>query len=236
MLELKNICISLANSGRELVRDFSFTLMPGDKAAVIGEEGNGKSTLLRYISDPEYVERYCHCSGKITCRAIIGYLPQMTEDRHMSMSIEDFLCEDTGWANPAVLSRLGLDPDLASSSRTLSTLSGGERVKLHLAKLLMGEPDILLLDEPTNDLDLDALEWLENFISSTNLPAMYISHDETLIEKTANVIIHIEQLIRKTQPRITVSRCDYRSYLLQRSINFAKQEQVARFQRDDYKK
>ena len=236
MLELKNINISLSRSGREIVKDFSFSLLPGDKVAVIGEEGNGKSTLLRYIHEPEAVEKYCECSGRLIRRGIIGYLPQMLKEKYLDMSVSAFLADGPERVKPEILARLGLTAELAQAKRTMSTLSGGEKVKLQLAKLLMSEPDVLLLDEPTNDLDIDALEWIEGFITKTSLPVMFISHDETLIENTANVIIHMEQLIRKTQPRITVARCDYRSYLEHRNISFAKQEQVARFQREDYKK
>ena len=67
-----------------------------------------------------------------------------------------------------------------------------------LIKILINEPDILLLDEPTNDLDLNTLKWLENFINSSKLPILFISHDETLLENTANGIIHLEQIRRKT--------------------------------------
>ncbi len=236
MLELKNINISLSHSGREIVKNFSFSLLPGDKAALIGEEGNGKSTLLRYIFDPESVEQYCECSGRVIKRGIIGYLPQMLEKKYLDMNVADYLSAGIDTVKPGVLAKLGLSAELARSRRSMSTLSGGEKVKLQLAKILMSEPDILLLDEPTNDLDIEAVEWMENFILSTRLPVIFISHDETLIENTANVIIHMEQLIRKTQPRITAARCDYRSYLEQRNISFAKQEQVARFQREDYKK
>lgn len=236
MLELKNINISLSLSGRELINDFSFTLHKGDKAAVIGEEGNGKSTLLQYIYNSALTESYCECSGKVLCRGIIGYLPQMLDSKSMDMKIADFIATGTDCARPDILAKLDLTGELLTSQRTMATLSGGERVKIQLARILMTEPDVLLLDEPTNDLDIDALEWIERFIQDTPLPVMFISHDETLIENAANVIIHIEQLIRKTQPRITVARMAYRDYLSQRSITFAKQEQVARSQRDDYKK
>ena len=89
-------------------------------------------------------------------------------------------------------------------------------------------------DEPTNDVGWNA-EWLENFIGN-KLPVLFVSHDETLIENTANVIIHIEQLIRKSKPRITVTRSRYTDYLRMREHAFQKQAQVAKKQRDDYKK
>lgn len=236
MLELKNVKIVLSRSGRELINDLNFTLMPGDKVAVIGEEGNGKSTLLRYIFDPDSVSSYCECSGSITVQGIIGYLPQMMSESELAMSIQSFLSGYAEDPRPDVLARLGISPELACSSRRVSTLSGGERVRLYLAHILMSEPDMLLLDEPTNDLDIDALEAIENFILTTELPVMFISHDETLIENVANTIIHIEQIKRKTCPRISIARSDYRSYMERRSMAFARQEQLAGTQRDEYNK
>lgn len=109
-------------------------------------------------------------------------------------------------------------------------------MKIQLARLLMEEPDILLLDEPTNDLDISTLQWLESFIIGSRLSILYISHDETLIENTANVIVHMEQIVRKTKSRISVLHCPYREYLMQRHNLFQHQEQVAKKQRQDYKR
>jgi len=100
---------------------------------------------------------------------------------------------------------------------------------------LMSEPDVLLLDEPTNDIDLDTLQWLESFLVGCSIPVMFISHDETLIENTANVIIHIEHLVRKTKNKITVAHCRYGDYVKARVMAFDKQMQVAKKQRSDYK-
>ena len=72
MLEIKDLTLTLRSDGRELVRDFSFTLHPGDRAVLIGEEGNGKSTLLQYLADPARVEAYCEASGRVLCRGSIG--------------------------------------------------------------------------------------------------------------------------------------------------------------------
>ena len=80
--------------------------------------------------------------------------------------------------------------------QTINTLSGGEKVKVSILKLLLNEYDILFLDEPTNDLDIETLEWLENFINNTNKPIIYISHDETLLSKTANIILHLELVMK----------------------------------------
>ena len=118
----------------------------------------------------------------------------------------------------------------------MGQLSGGEKVKLQLARLLMEQPDALFLDEPSNDIDIETLEWLERFISRASVPVLFISHDETLLERTANKIIHMEQLRRRTTSRWTVAAVDYRTYVSERAGAFLHQEQVARKERSEYEK
>ncbi len=236
MLELKNINISLKKDGRYIIDNFSFTLKSGDKAVVIGEEGNGKSTLLKFIYDRTLIESYCDCEGSIITKSKIAYLPQIMEEKYNDKSLAEFFCDTDYYLYTNTLDELGLTLDFIMSEQKLGTLSGGEKVKVQLARLLMHEPDILLLDEPTNDLDISTLYWLENFIAESKLPILFISHDELLIENTANVIIHMEQIIRKTKCRVSVARCSYRDYLENRRSNFEHQEQVAQKQRDDYDK
>ena len=93
-----------------------------------------------------------------------------------------------------------------------TSLSGGERIKLQMARILIAQPTVLLLDEPSNDIDIGTLEWLERLLLDSAVPVLYISHDETLIERTANVIIHIEQIHRKTVSRYTIARTTYQEY------------------------
>ena len=233
MLELKNITIMLKRDSRRVVDNFSFTLGRGDKAVIIGEEGNGKSTLLKYIYDPALIEDYCDASGQVT-GGRRAYLPQMMDPALFPVTLMEYFSETDYYSHMDVLDRLGLSLDFALSDQTLGTLSGGEKVKVQLARLLMEDPDVLLLDEPTNDLDIETLRFLESFLRDTRLPVLYISHDETLIENTANVILHMEMLIRKSRCRMTVSREGYREYLARRRTNFDHQEQVAQKQRDDY--
>ncbi len=236
MLELKNITICLKNEDRYIAENFSFTLHQGEKAVMIGEEGNGKSTLLKYIYQQSLVENYCRCSGTVISKGKMAYLPQMMEESCGTLSLAEYFEDSEYYMYTDILSKLGLSVEFLLSDQKLATLSGGEKVKVQLAKLLMEEPDILLLDEPTNDLDIPTLQWLETFIAESRLPILYISHDETLIENTANVIVHMEQIIRKTKCRISVSRCSYRDYLTHRRSSFAHQEQVASKQRDNYEK
>ncbi len=234
MLELKNITINLKKDGRNMIEDFCFTLRNGEKAVIIGEEGNGKSTLLKYIYKQSLVEEYCSCSGEVIHKGIMAYLPQFMEASEQALSLAEYFDDTEYYLHMDVLAKFGLSMDFILSDQILATLSGGERVKVQLAKLLMRKPDILLLDEPTNDLDIASLTWLETFIAQSRLPILYISHDESLIEKTANVIIHMEQLMRKTKSRVAVSRCSYEEYLSRRKNTFSHQEQVAQKQRDDY--
>ena len=234
MLELKNINLYLKRDDRSLAEDFSFTLARGDKAVLIGEEGNGKSTLLKAVFDKSLVEDYCDFTGEVTARGKMAYLPQMMPEEDKDRSVAEFFEGTEVYRQTDLLNRLGLASGFRDSPRPLGTLSGGEKVKAQLCRLLMEEPDILLLDEPTNDLDVETLRWLEGFLRDTKLPVLYISHDETLIERTANVIIHMEQLIRKTRCRITVTRMGYRDYLASRRQQFDHQDQVAKKQREDY--
>ncbi len=236
MLELKDICLQMKADGRMLADGFSFTLRRGDKAVIIGEEGNGKSTLLKFLYDRRLVESYCAGSGAVIAHGRPAYLPQRMDEGLYGVTLAEYFGGTEYYLHGDVLSSFGLTADFLFSDQQLGTLSGGEKVKIQLCRLLLDEPDILLLDEPTNDLDIETLEWLEGFIRRTRLPVLYISHDETLIENTANLIIHMEQLIRKTQCRITVTRMSYREYLDSRRRSFTHQDQVARSQREEYDK
>ena len=94
-----------------------------------------------------------------------------------------------------------------------------------MMRLLISQPMVLLLGEPSNDIDLETLTWLEQMILDWKYAVLYISHDETLIENTTNVIIHIEQIRRKTQSRYTIARMSYTRYIKERLNKFEKQTQ-----------
>ena len=236
MLELQNVTIKMRNDDRVLVDNFSFALADTDKAVVIGEEGNGKSTLLEFIYDRELIEEYCDCSGTLRKDGKLGYLAQTASEEMLEETVTGMFEDKEYYSHIRTLEELGIPLEMIFSERKLSTFSGGEKVKLRLAHILMDDPDVLLLDEPTNDLDIEALEWMEAFIRSSRIPVLFVSHDETLIENCANVIIHMEQLRGKTAPRISVVRCSYSEYLEFRAGSFEHQRQVAQKQRDDYDK
>ncbi|MDR0862479.1 MAG: ATP-binding cassette domain-containing protein [Oscillospiraceae bacterium] len=235
MLQVKNLSVTLKKDLREIISDFSFIMGDGDRAVIVGEEGNGKSTLLRLLYDPALADGYCEYSGEIITRGTrLGYLPQEMPDGDKTLEVADYFAAIPGFydVTPKDLARvtrqLALPTDMPYSSQLVGTLSGGERVKLQLARLLLEEPDMFLLDEPTNDVDLQTLEFLENFINTCGKPVLFVSHDETLIENTANVVIHLEQVRRKTVPRATVARMPYRDYIASRTRALDKQEQNAR--------
>lgn len=243
MLQVKDVCITYKKDLRELVSGLSFILNPGDRAALIGEEGNGKSTLLKLIYDEALVEGYAEYSGEILRNnCVLGYLGQELELEDRTKSVYDFLSEEPGFLESdsrelaAYASRLHVDLGLLYSGQRMETLSGGERVKLCMIRILCRRPDVLLLDEPSNDIDLDTLLWLEEFILSWEGPLLFISHDETLLERMANKIIHLEQIRKKRSARHTVKTSDYDAYVRERAGGLKKQEQLAKSERSEYRK
>ena len=230
MLQIKNLSITHKKDLREILQDFSCVLNAGDKAVIIGEEGNGKSTLLKWIYEPEIIESYAEGKGeRVVTRERLGYLPQElpTEDKEKSV-YEYFSLEPMFWEQtPKELGKLAgefhVPKDFFYGEQLLKTLSGGEKVKVQMMRLLLTEPTVLLLDEPSNDIDIETLEWLERLILEWQGIVLYISHDETLIEKKANVVIHIEQLRRKTVSKYTVARMPYERYISERRAIFERQ-------------
>lgn len=226
-----------------LIKDLTFSLNKGDKAALIGEEGNGKSTLLKLIYNSKLVDGYIEYSGEIIKHNLcIGYLAQELPLNDNTKTIYEFCSINPRFFDfsPKELAniayRLGLSHDIFYSDQIVGTLSGGEKVKLQLYRILMTNPDILLLDEPSNDIDISTLKWLEAFINSCKQPVLFVSHDETLLEKTANIIIHLERVRRKTLPRYMIAKMSYREYIEKRQSKFKHQEQIARKERSEFEK
>ena len=241
MLQIKNITLTHKKDLTTLVERLSFALAPGDRAAIIGEEGNGKSTLLKLLYDPSLIEPYMDWSGEIMDKGLHkGYLAQELTAEQLSQTVFNFCQSYPAFADADprqldhIARQVGIDVALFYDWRSMSTLSGGERVKLRLGLLLLSQPDVLLLDEPSNDLDISTLEWLERFLLSCKVPVLYISHDETLLRQTANLIIHLERLQRRTVPRTTVTRIGYAEYVERRQSRFAHQEQMARKEQAEY--
>ena len=234
MLELKNINITLEPSGRKIIENLNYTLQSGVKCAIIGEEGDGKSTFLKYIHDKNSISGYCTASGQVIKRGTIGYLPQFLEEKYSALSVSEYLGDSDIYDNFGIAEQLKIPTEFLFGNRTMNTLSGGERIKIRLFKILCAKPDILLLDEPTNDLDVETLEWLEDFLPRTQLAVLFVSHDRILLSKVAENIIHVEQLIKKTDCKITVAACGYKEYVENRAYLLGRQTQIAEKQREEY--
>lgn len=234
MLEIKDLSISI--NDRYLIKNLNLVLNKGDKLAIIGEEGNGKSTLLKSILG---ICKYAEVSGNINFKHNrMGYLEQSINEEDLNRKVYDFLfIDENDYYNK--VNKLYKYLDIINLSdkileQRISTLSGGEKVKISILKLLLNEYDILFLDEPTNDLDIETLEWLEKFINSTNKPIMYVSHDETLLSNTANMILHLEQIMKKTDCRHTLLKIDYDTYVEQRIRSLEHQTQVAKSEKREF--
>ena len=234
MLQIKNLTITHRKDLRVILDNFNMVLNPGDKAVIIGEEGDGKSTLIRWIYDPELVDSYAECEGMRSLgNERLGFLPQELSKENKGKTLYEFFSEATMFfdKNPAELAeiagRFHLNNDFFYGEQEMGSLSGGEKIKAQLMRLLIDEPTVLLLDEPSNDIDIATLDLLEDIINEWKGIVLYVSHDEVLIERTANMVVHIEQVMRKTKSRFTVARMPYNVYIEDRLNRFENQERQA---------
>lgn len=244
MLQLEKLTITHQKDLQDLVRDLDLVLNPGEKLAIIGEEGTGKSSLIKAIIDPQLLASYAQLSGKITNHFHqFGYLPQALENEELQLTVMDFLYRnlDYGLLDFNLFykyaDQFGLDLDrFDTQNQTLVSLSGGERLKVQLLKILATDPDLLILDEPSSDLDVETLQWLENFIQRSEKAILFISHDESLLSRAATAILHLELLKKRTEPRATFYPGSYDQYRQERREKFEHQLQVAKKEREEHAK
>ena len=237
MLEVKELTITIED--KVLIENLNFNLSSGDKLAIIGDEGTGKSTLLKAILrhlDSSWIQ------GKIICKAKrIGYLKQSLDREEENLLVFHYLFQNQedyyNYINDyyKLLKQLGIKEEILESTKMMN-LSGGEKVKVQLLKILLNHPDLLLLDEPTNDLDLKTVLWLEEFIKNQTIPIIYVSHDEYLLKNTANQILHLELVHNKTKPRHTYKKIGYEDYLKERHRWIDKTTMIARKEATQYRK
>ncbi|WP_273407578.1 ABC-F family ATP-binding cassette domain-containing protein [Corynebacterium ureicelerivorans] len=188
VIELEDARID-APDGRTLVDRLTWRLAPGERIGLVGVNGSGKTTLLRTLAGEYPLAAGKRIEGQTTR---IGWLRQELDDldpeRRVIDAIEDvatYVSFGKGELSASQLAeRLGFSP---KRQRTpVRDLSGGERRRLQLTRVLMAEPNVLLLDEPTNDLDIDTLQELENLLDSWPGSLVVISHDRYLIERIAD--------------------------------------------------
>lgn len=241
MLQIKNLTIHIKNDLRTLIDDLSFTLQEGDKVGLIGEEGNGKTVLLKAIADPDALKDNFDVQGEISkAGEILGYLPQVATLSNLERTTHDVFQAAFPYGNLdwdlyfTLLHRLDFPEARIRPDLTLRQLSGGEKIKFLLLLELLKKPTLLLLDEPTNDLDLDAVLMLENLIQESEIPVIFVSHDEMLLENCANTIIHLSQLRHKTRPQHTIARLGYSDYIRAKKEGIIRQTKLAVKEKEEY--
>lgn len=244
MLQLEKLTITHQKDLQDLVHNLDLVLNPGEKLAIIGEEGTGKSSLIKAIVAPQLLSSYAQLSGKITNHFHqFGYLPQALENEDLQLSVMDFLYRDLDYGLfdfnlfYKYADQFGLDLEkFEANVQTMTSLSGGEKLKVQLLKILANDPDLLILDEPSSDLDLETLQWLEHFIQQSDKAILFISHDESLLSRAATAILHLELLKKRTEPRATFYRGSYDQYRQERKEGFEHQLRVAKKEREEHAK
>ncbi|HEX6347621.1 ABC-F family ATP-binding cassette domain-containing protein [Umezawaea sp.] len=190
VLELEDATLTVGN--RTLVKDLTWRIGPGDRIGLVGVNGSGKTTLLRLLAGERETEGGRRIQGQTVK---LAHLTQELHDLRGSMRVLEAIEEV---ARRVVLgkqemsaSQLGERFGFSSQKQwtPVSDLSGGERRRLQLCRLLMAEPNVLLLDEPTNDLDIDTLQQLEDLLDSWPGTLVVISHDRYLVERVCDQVV-----------------------------------------------
>jgi ABC transport system ATP-binding/permease protein len=174
ILTLSDVALTFGRA--PLFEGVTFAIQPGDRLALVGRNGSGKSSLLRIIAgsvEPDRGERFQRPGTRV------GYLAQEPDFAgHASLgafAAAGFDSSETYRVDMA-LEGLKLDPELEPAAA-----SGGERRRAALARLLAHAPDVMLLDEPTNHLDIEAIEWLEGHVAASRAAAVIVSHDRAFL-------------------------------------------------------
>ena len=190
--ELTEVCKSF---DRPVIRDFSATILRGDKIGLIGPNGAGKTTLLKIILGVIAPD-----SGavKLGTKLDIAYFDQMREALDLDATLEDFISPGSEWVEingerKHVKGYLGdflFAPERARSP--IGSLSGGERNRLLLARLFARPANVLVLDEPTNDLDVETLDLLEELLQNYSGTVFLVSHDRAFLDQVVTSTIAYE--------------------------------------------
>lgn len=188
--------LSFAYGDRQLIKDFNLIIQNKDRIGIVGDNGVGKSTLLNIINGD-----LKPTSGKLDIGDTIrvGYFSQQLKDMDETKRVINYLQEvadevktSVGTTSISELLEQFLFPR-SSHGTLIAKLSGGEKKRLYLLKLLIEKPNVLLLDEPTNDLDIATLTVLENFLANFAGPVITVSHDRYFLDKVATKILAFEE-------------------------------------------
>ncbi|HFI0634530.1 TPA: ABC-F family ATP-binding cassette domain-containing protein [Streptococcus suis] len=187
--------VSFSYSDKLILKDFNLLIQNKDRIGIVGDNGKGKSTLLNLIAGDLQAD-----SGKVDIGETIriGYFSQTIKGLDESKRVINFLQEvaeeaktTSGMVSIAELLEQFLFPRNTHGT-LIEKLSGGEKKRLYLLKILLQRPNVLLLDEPTNDLDIATLTVLEHFLQGFAGPVITVSHDRYFLDKVANKILAFE--------------------------------------------
>ncbi|RMG44171.1 MAG: ABC transporter ATP-binding protein [Acidobacteria bacterium] len=177
---------------RRVLEDVALVIRPGDRFAVLGPNGAGKTTLLRIVAGELPPDRGRRIAGRglLAARFAQHQLEAMDPSRSALEWARESAPERSEEHVRAVLARLGLGPEQAA--RRIGSLSGGERARLGLARLMLRPAHLLLLDEPTNHLDLPLREALEASLAGWRGALLVVSHDRAFLERTTRETLAVE--------------------------------------------
>ena len=190
--------LSIEYSSRPILDDITFLINPRDRVALVGKNGAGKTTLLRLLAGVE-----TPTSGRINKMGdlTIGYLPQVMMHvdgktlREDVMSVignrESDIGDEARFIAEMDRTIIGLGFERKDFDRPCSEFSGGWRMRIELAKILLQHPDLLLLDEPTNHLDIESIQWLEEFLKNNGSALVLVSHDRAFLDNVTTRTIEI---------------------------------------------
>ena len=209
--------------GRHLVSPFSLSVAKGDKIALIGEEGNGKSVYLKSLVDTELLKDLNIKRQMSDPNIVFSYVSQEITKYDLRLSVLDYCIEEDWELYADFVREINTSLGAIDTDRPVESFSGGERVKIQLVKARLTQADCYILDEPSNDLDLESLEYLEQWMNDIQEPILFVSHDERLIQNVATRVTHFEQTHRKTRSLITVYNGTYDAYVSSRQAGIEKQ-------------
>ncbi len=191
--------LSMEFASRPVLDDITFLINRKERIALVGKNGAGKTTLLRLIAG-----EYQPTAGRISKESdmTIGYLPQVMlfqDDRTLREEVMSVFRQQSGQYSiseavfVAEMDRtvIGLGFERRDFERPCSEFSGGWRMRIELAKILLSHPDLLLLDEPTNHLDIESIQWLEEFLKTSPSAVLMVSHDRAFIDNVCTRTIEI---------------------------------------------
>lgn len=222
-IELRDICKSYGN--KVLIRDFGYIFLKGERIGIIGGNGCGKSTLLKIMvgqTEPD--------TGTIEIGQTVkmGYFSQESEELDDAVRVIDFIKEAGEYVTTLegtitaaqMLERFLFDGSMQWS--LIGKLSGGEKRRLHLLRVLMEAPNVLILDEPTNDLDIRTLTILEDYLNSFDGIIITVSHDRYFLDRIVRRIFAYEE-----NGKLQQYEGNYSDYLLAYERRHPKDEKQA---------